>query len=134
MKYYVIKYRLNKIVLIANKEDIAKKSSKLRQIFSKTKFGENIPIIPTKTINIENEEKEKITKLIIKNIIECVNFEIEQINNKESLLAYIYHCFKIKNKGSVVTGTIMQGNIKINDNLYFPELSNKYTVKEIHFF
>ena len=62
---------------------------------------------------------------------ECDN----EINNKnDSLIAYIDHCFKIKNKGTVATGTIMKGNIKINDEIYFPELSNKYMVKEIQIF
>ena len=124
---------LNKIDLVNNKEDIEKKSNKLKQIFSKTKFGNNIPIIPISTINIE--EKENKVKLIIKSIIDCVNFDLsEKNNNKESLITYIDHCFKIKNKGTVVTGTIIQGNIKINDEVFFPELSNKFTVKEIQVF
>ena len=44
----------------------------------------------------------------------------------DSLIAYVDHCFKIKNKGTVATGTIMRGCIKVNDEMYFPELSNKY--------
>ena len=48
-----------------------------------------------------------------------------------TLIAYIDHCFKVKNKGTVATGTIMKGNLKINDEIFFPELSNKFMVKEI---
>ena len=130
---------LSKIDLLKNKEtDINNKSEKLRQIFSKTKFGNDVSIIPTSTIEQDKNNIEKMIKLLIKSVLECIEFNIEEendIDNKnESLIAYIDHCFKIKNKGTVATGTIMKGNIKINDEIYFPELSNKYMVKEIQIF
>ena len=131
---------LSKIDLLKNKEDDAnKKIDKLKKIFSKSKFGENISIIPTTTVDEDKNNIQKMIKLLIKSVIECIEFNIEEkendINKKtESLIAYIDHCFKIKNKGTVATGTIMKGNIKINDEIYFPELSNKYMVKEIQIF
>ena len=132
---------LSKIDLLPKKEeDIIKKSEKLKQIFSKTKFGNNISIVPTTTINNDNSNVEKMVKLLIKSILECIDFSIEEEdknkNNKQkdSLIAYVDHCFKIKNKGTVATGTIMRGYIKVNDEIYFPELSNKYMVKEIQIF
>ena len=58
---------LSKIDLLPKKdEDIIKKSEKLKQIFSKTKFGNNISIIPTTTINNDNTNNEKIVKSLIK--------------------------------------------------------------------
>ena len=132
---------LSKIDLLAKKEeDIIKKSEKLKQIFSKTKFGKNVSIIPTTTVNNDNSNVEKIVKLLMKSILECIDFSIEEEdknkNNKQmdSLIAYVDHCFKIKNKGTVATGTIMRGCIKVNDEINFPELSNKYMVKEIQIF
>ena len=130
---------LSKIDLLKNKEDdISKKTEKLKQIFAKTKFGNDISIIPTTTIEQDKNNIENMIKLLIKSVIECIEFnniEDNEINNKnDSLIAYIDHCFKIKNKGTVATGTIMKGNIKINDEIYFPELSNKYMVKEIQIF
>ena len=130
---------LSKIDLLKNKEDeISKKTEKLKQIFSKTKFGNDISIIPTTTIEQDKNNIENMIKLLIKSVIECIEFnniEDNEINNKnDSLIAYIDHCFKIKNKGTVATGTIMKGNIKINDEIYFPELSNKYMIKEIQIF
>ena len=50
-------------------------------------------------------------KLLIKSVIECIEFNIEEKENdilnkkSDSLIAYIDHCFKIKNKGTVATGT-----------------------------
>lgn len=128
---------LSKIDLLKNKdEDINKKSEKLRQIFSKTKFGNSVPIIPTTTVGEDKAEIEKMIKLLIKNMIECIDFTLNEniLDKSDSLIAFIDHCFKIKNKGTVATGTIMKGNIKINDEIYFPDLSNKYMVKEIQIF
>ena len=129
---------LSKIDLLKNKEDlIPKKIDKLKQIFSKTKFGKEIPIVPTTTIDQDKNNIEKTIKLLIKNIIECIDFKTkynESNNKSDSLIAYIDHCFKIKNKGTVATGTIMKGNLKINDEIFFPELSNKFMVKEIQIF
>ena len=129
---------LSKEDLLKNKEeDIPKKTEKLRQIFAKTKFGNDIPIIPTTTLDEDKNNIQKTIKLLIKNVIECIDFNSNEddINNKsDSLIAYIDHCFKVKNKGTVATGTIMKGNLKINDEIFFPELSNKYMVKEIQIF
>ena len=129
---------MSKIDLLKDKEEeIPKKTDKLKQIFSKTKFGKEVPIIPTTTIDEDKNNIEKTIKLLIKNTIECIDFNTKdnEINQKsDSLIAYIDHCFKVKNKGTVATGTIMKGNIKINDEIYFPELSNKFMVKEIQIF
>ena len=130
---------LSKIDLLKNKEDdISKKTEKLKQIFAKTKFGNDISIIPTTAVEKDKNNIENMIKLLIKSVIECIEFnniEDNEMNNKnDSLIAYIDHCFKIKNKGTVATGTIMKGNIKINDEIYFPELSNKYMIKEIQIF
>ena len=131
---------LSKIDLLPKKEeDILKKSEKLKQIFGKTKFGSNISIIPTTTMNEENSDNtNKMIKLLIKSVLECIDFTINDVNNNnkitDSLIAYVDHCFKVKNKGTVATGTIMNGSIKVNDEVYFPELSNKFMVKEIQIF
>lgn len=132
---------LSKIDLLPKKEeDIFKKSEKLKQIFSKTKFGNNISIIPTTTVNNDNSATDKMIKLLIKSVLECIDFAINDTNNNnnnkqtDSLIAYVDHCFKVKNKGTVATGTIMNGSIKVNDEIYFPELSNKFMVKEIQIF
>ena len=129
---------LSKIDLLKNKEeDINKKIGKLRQIFSKTKFGNDVSIIPTSSIDDNKNNNETMNKSLIKSIIECIDFnneENDKDNKSESLIAYIDHCFKVKNKGTVATGTIMKGTIKINDEIFLPELSNKYMVKEIQIF
>ena len=129
---------LSKIDLLKNQEEeINIKTEKLKQIFAKTKFGNDISIIPTSSIDEDKNNIDKMNKSLIKSVIECIDFDTEdnEINKKnESLIAYVDHCFKVKNKGTVATGTIMKGTIKINDEIFFPELSNKYLVKEIQIF
>ena len=68
------------------------------------------------------------------NVLCCINFDVLDNKENDNLLAFVDHCFKIKNKGTIITGTIIKGNIKVNDEVYFPELMDKKQVKEIQIF
>jgi len=46
----------------------------------------------------------------------------------------IDHCFNIKNKGTIITGTILKGKANINDEIYFPKLCEKKVIKEMQMF
>ncbi len=50
------------------------------------------------------------------------------------MLFSIDHCFNIKNKGSIVTGTVLQGGVAVKEEIYFPQICEKKTVKEIQMF
>ena len=121
---------LNKIDLTKNEDEIKKKIKALQNNFAKTKFGNDIPIIPISSLNKDDNS----IKNLLMNVLCCINFDV--LNNKENdnLLAFVDHCFKIKNKGTIITGTIIKGNIKVNDEVYFPELMEKKQVKEIQIF
>ena len=121
---------LNKIDLTKNEDEIKKKIKALKNNFAKTKFGNDIPIIPISSLNKDDNS----IKNLLMNVLCCINFDV--LNNKENdnLLAFVDHCFKIKNKGTIITGTIIKGNIKVNDEVYFPELMEKKQVKEIQIF
>ncbi len=121
---------LNKIDLTKNEDEIKKKIKALQNNFAKTKFGNDIPIIPISSLNKDDNS----IKNLLMNVLCCINFDV--LNNKENdnLLAFVDHCFKIKNKGTIITGTIIKGNIKVNDEVYFPELMDKKQVKEIQIF
>ena len=53
---------------------------------------------------------------------------------KKDFLFSIDHCFNIKNKGTIVTGTILKGKASLNDEIYFPTLCEKKIIKEIQMF
>jgi selenocysteine-specific elongation factor len=44
------------------------------------------------------------------------------------------HCFPIKGKGTVITGTCLSGSIKVNDTIEFPTLSLQRKVKSMQMF
>ena len=132
---------MNKIDLIKEEKDNYElKAEKLKNgLRNKTKF-KNIEVIPFTCIN-NNEnniniiDKNVQIKKILANILNTINFSKENNNNNnKDFMAYIDHSFKIKNKGTIITGTVINGSIKINDEIYFPELSDKKTIKEIQIF
>ena len=120
----------NKIDLLKNDNEIKIKIGKLENIFSKSKFGNDISIIPISTLN----KDDNAIKNLLKSVLLCINFENLDNKNNDNLLAFIDHCFKIKNKGTIITGTIIKGSVKVNDEVFFPELMDKKQVKEIQIF
>ena len=44
------------------------------------------------------------------------------------------HCFPIKGQGTVLTGTVLNGTVKVNDNLELPELRVEKKVKSMQMF
>ena len=121
---------LNKIDLTKNEDEIKKKIKALKNNFAKTKFGNDIPIIPISSLNKDDNS----IKNLLMNVLCCINFDVLDNKENDNLLAFVDHCFKIKNKGTIITGTIIKGNIKVNDEVYFPELMDKKQVKEIQIF
>ena len=121
---------LNKIDLTKNEDEIKKKIKALQNNFAKTKFGNDIPIIPISSLNKDDNS----IKNLLMNVLCCINFDVLDNKENDNLLAFVDHCFKIKNKGTIITGTIIKGNIKVNDEVYFSELMDKKQVKEIQIF
>jgi len=66
-------------------------------------------------------------------IIETVDFN-KRIKSDKKFLFSIDHCFNIKNKGTIVTGTVLEGTVSVKDDIYFPELCEKKVVKEMQMF
>jgi selenocysteine-specific elongation factor len=69
---------------------------------------------------------------LIYNIVDKTDFY--KRNFKDKFLFSIDHCFNIKNKGTIITGTILQGKVSVNDEIFFPALQEKKMVKEIQMF
>lgn len=83
---------------------------KLRQALKQTLFSES-PIIDI-SANPANGKPIGITELIEK--ISTFSF-VPQRNDEGPFLFAIDHCFSIKGQGTVMTGTILQGAVKLND-------------------
>ncbi|KAF5295461.1 hypothetical protein FQR65_LT10449 [Abscondita terminalis] len=55
-------------------------------------------------------------------------------NNDSSFVLAVDHCFSIKGKGTVLTGTVLQGTIKVDDEIELPAMSTVKKVKSIQIF
>ena len=76
-------------------------------MFSKTKFGKEIDIIPTSACvgaNKEDNQSEGIEALIEALISKL---EIPKRDSKGEFCYQIDHCFPLKGKGCVLTGTVI---------------------------
>ena len=124
---------LNKVDLLTKEKEVETKIEKLKISFSKTKFGNEIPIVPISSI--KKDEINKDVSNLLSHLLSCIDYD--KVNNeplKDSFLAFVDHCFNIKNKGTIITCTIIKGTVKVNDEVFFPELQTKKQVKEIQIF
>ena len=124
---------LNKVDLLTKEKEVETKIEKLKISFSKTKFGSEIPIVPISSIKKDDNNKD--VSNLLSHLLSCIDYD--KVNNepgKDSFLAFVDHCFNIKNKGTIITCTIIKGTVKVNDEIFFPELQTKKQVKEIQIF
>lgn len=135
---------ISKIIVVLNKLDllpkenrnniIQKKIESLKKVFSKTKYGSEIPFIPiSANINAqENGGDSENLDILVKTLINSI--EIPKRNLNGEFLYLIDHCFPIKGQGTVVTGTIVQGKAKIGDEIEFPQINEKKKIKSMQMF
>ena len=50
------------------------------------------------------------------------------------MLIAVDHCFQIKGKGTILTGTILSGILSVNQDIEIPSISEKKKVKSIQMF
>lgn len=111
---------LNKLDLVeADKKDstIEKMSKRLLKTLENTKFA-NSPIVSVAaSLPSENADQNK-SMLNINTLIETlkqITFLPSRNEQDGPFLYSVDHCFTIKGQGTVMTGTILNGNVKIND-------------------
>lgn len=95
---------------------LPKRMEALRKIFSKTKYGENVIMVPFSTK--EEASPEMYVKKLKNTLLSEVT--VKKRDDKGNFMMLVDHCFAIKGKGSVVTGTVLQGSAKAGDEVDFP--------------
>ncbi|TKJ19086.1 MAG: selenocysteine-specific translation elongation factor [Promethearchaeota archaeon Loki_b32] len=125
--------KINKIIVVINKidifsGDIDEELKKIREFFGSTSFGYEVPIFAVSA-------KEKAGFEELKNgILETINsFQIER-NTKGDIIIPIDHHFPIKGMGAILTGTILSGILKVNQNLEVIPVKTSGRVKSIQIF
>jgi selenocysteine-specific elongation factor len=102
---------LNKADMLEDQKQVETKTAALRKVFAKTKFGHDVLMLPISTKENVFENVSRMKQAVIDNLEELP--ERKKVNKNFMLM--IDHCFKIKGKGNIVTGTVIEGRIKIGD-------------------
>uniref|UniRef100_A0A1A9X4Z9 Tr-type G domain-containing protein n=1 Tax=Glossina brevipalpis TaxID=37001 RepID=A0A1A9X4Z9_9MUSC len=124
-----------KLVVVINKIDLLdqQQSSVLRKLESKLRktllaagFIEDIPIF-----HVSAQSRQGIQELLdgMKNEIHIPTRQAEK-----PLVMYVDHCFSIRGQGTVCTGTIVQGQVKVNDFVELPAIREQRKVKSLQMF
>mmetsp|Transcript_803 Transcript_803/g.1713 ORF Transcript_803/g.1713 Transcript_803/m.1713 type:complete len:497 (-) Transcript_803:245-1735(-) len=126
-----------KLVIALNKVDLVEESKlamlegRLRAIMKKTRFGDNTTIVPVAASPREGPP------IGFDRLIEALVDSIEVLPVRradEPLFFAIDHCFPMKGKGTVLTGTILQGTLRVNDTIEIVQLRQEKKVKSIQSF
>ncbi|MFW9865611.1 MAG: GTP-binding protein [Candidatus Thorarchaeota archaeon] len=124
---------IKKIIVLLNKidlfnGDIEDEIRKTKNFFGSTSFGSNIPIYAISA-------KEKIGFEELKEgILETIK-DLELKRDIEGdIVIPIDHHFPIKGIGAILTGTLLSGHLKLNQNLYILPIKTSGRVKSIQIF
>ncbi|XP_062300470.1 selenocysteine-specific elongation factor [Scomber scombrus] len=129
---------LNKIDLLpANKRQsaIEKMTKRLHKTLESTRF-KDCPVIavaakPGGPEAAETEEPQGVPDLI--ELLKTQTYLPQRDPGGDFLMA-VDHCFSIRGQGTVMTGTILQGSLAINDTVEIPALKVTKKVKSVQMF
>lgn len=129
---------LNKIDLLPpNKRQgaIEKMTKRLHKTLESTRFKE-CPVIavaakPGGPEAPETEEPQGVPELI--ELLKKQTY-VPKRDPKGDLLMAVDHCFSIRGQGTVMTGTILQGSLAINDTVEIPVLKVTKKIKSVQMF
>lgn len=106
---------------------VEKITRKVRKTLEQTIF-KNSRIIPVSAASLTNIDK----------LVSAMAEEVEKITfnrNRDGTFIFAFdHCFTIKGSGTVLSGTVLQGSVKVNDSIEIPQLKEDRKVKSIQVF
>lgn len=120
---------LNKTDLLGEElkeQKLEKLVSKLRKVFSDTKFGKEVTMIPVSANNSSS------TSTFLEQLKQFL-FIPERTTNHSFLFA-VDHCFTLKGKGTICTGTVLEGKLSTGDEIEIPAIYEKRKVKSMQMF
>lgn len=133
----------DRMLIVMNKTDmlpaekrvamIEKMTKRLRQTLQGTKFHDaRIISVSAKPGGPDSEvQPEGLDKLV--EAINAESYVPRKILDAPALFS-VDHCFSIKGQGTVMTGTVLQGKIKVGDSLEIPTLAVAKKVKSMQMF
>lgn len=132
------------IVIALNKIDLLKQNNKkieeqieiTRKVLLKTKFRSNFEIVTTSTLG-EDKDISRLITALKKNIssrLEVYKQETSALRLNHAFLFSVDHCFTVKGKGVVLTGTVLTGTLNLGDIIELPALKESRKVKSLQSF
>ncbi|KAB7498322.1 Selenocysteine-specific elongation factor [Armadillidium nasatum] len=122
---------LNKIDLVPKdkqKQTIDKVSKKILNTLKNTKFSS------TKVVPVSANPSGVDSDGVPIGIEDLINTMQDLAAENSEFVFSVDHCFGIKGQGTVITGTILQGSVAVNDNIEIPTLKITKKVKSIQMF
>ncbi|CAN7994068.1 unnamed protein product [Ixodes hexagonus] len=130
---------LNKVDLLPeNKrtESVEKMTKKLRKTLEKTKFA-NSAIVPVAAKPGGSTEDGSLRDPVgLTDLLEALAKAayIPERQSQGPLVLSVDHCFSIRGQGTVLTGTVLEGSVSLNDVIEIPSLRVTKKVKSIQVF
>ena len=133
---------MNHLIVVLNKTDmippderdakIAKTKTGLAKVFAGTKFKDPV-MIP---VSATGGSADPPAPVGLTELIDALRAAVylPPRNPDGALLLSVDHCFPIKGKGTVLTGTVLRGTIKVNDDIELPEFKVTKKVKSMQMF
>lgn len=143
---------MDKLIIAFNKVDLLKSEppklvkqlQTLKAQITRTKFGANTQIVPVSAFNAAaavgavEEAGDPATSEGIDDLITAILQQVEIPDRNrgaaKDFLFAIDHCFQIKGKGTVVTGTVLAGQAAIGDTIELPMLKQDKKIKSMQMF
>jgi selenocysteine-specific elongation factor len=126
-----------KLIIALNKVDLVPEGKlallegKLRALMRNTRFGDNVVVVPIAASPREGPS------IGFDRLIDAVVGSIDALPVRrldEPLFFAIDHCFPMKGKGTVLTGTVLQGSLRVNDTIEILQLRIEKKIKSIQSF
>ncbi|CAM5999690.1 unnamed protein product [Sphagnum balticum] len=132
----------DKMIVVLNKCDlipldkrevtIEKMSKRILKTLEKTKFASS-KIIPVAAKPDSDEQSQPIGLKVLLEAL-CDEAFVPKRNHVGELMLSVDHCFSIRGQGAIMTGTILQGTIQVNDTIEIPSLKVTKKVKSMQMF
>ncbi|MBY8990520.1 MAG: selenocysteine-specific translation elongation factor [Candidatus Lokiarchaeota archaeon] len=124
---------IKKIIVILNKidlfsGDIEEETEKTKKFFNTTSYGSNVPVYAV-SAKLESGFKE-----LKRGILKVINSIDIKRDSEDEIVIPIDHHFPIKGMGAVLTGTLLSGTLKLNQNLDILPINASGRVKSIQIF
>lgn len=124
---------LNKIDLIKDKNDLKKLEKKVRKSIQGMSWN-RVEFVCTSALRSEVDSLVKTIGSVVGDMWKEKSKDRE-FKDTLKFLHCVDHCFSIKGQGTVLTGTVLQGSIKVGDTIQLSTSTNlRYRIKSMQIF